>query len=195
MGRRTGPLVVAAVGPPVCDHPGVTATPAVRLVPMPAAAMARLLADDLGGAGAVLGVALPEFFLRERWLWELRLPQVSGDPVAEARILRVAVLDDGEVVGHAGFHTLPDVDGLVEVGYTVVPERRGQGLGHRLLRALLDEADAADDVRTVRASVSPDNAASLAVVRAAGFTHVGEQLDDEDGPELVFERRSDRVTR
>jgi len=76
-----------------------------------------------------------------------------------------------------------------------VPERRGQGLGHRLLRALLDEADAADDVRTVRASVSPDNAASLAVVRAAGFTHVGEQLDDEDGPELVFERRSDRVTR
>jgi RimJ/RimL family protein N-acetyltransferase len=35
--------------------------------------------------------------------------------------------------------------------------------------------------------VSPDNAASLALVRRAGFVHVGEQEDDEDGLELVHE--------
>jgi L-amino acid N-acyltransferase YncA len=41
-------------------------------------------------------------------------------------------------------------------------------------------------VHTVRAANSPDNAASLHVVRAAGFVEVGEQWDDEDGLELVF---------
>jgi L-amino acid N-acyltransferase YncA len=41
-------------------------------------------------------------------------------------------------------------------------------------------------VRTVRATISPDNAASLHIVRAADFVEVGEQWDDEDGLELVF---------
>lgn len=40
----------------------------------------------------------------------------------------------------------------------------------------------------IRASISPDNAASLAVIRPFGFERVGEQWDDEDGLELVFER-------
>ena len=40
----------------------------------------------------------------------------------------------------------------------------------------------------VRATVSPDNAASLAVIRNGRFVHVGEQWDDEDGLELVFEK-------
>jgi L-amino acid N-acyltransferase YncA len=43
-------------------------------------------------------------------------------------------------------------------------------------------------VRTVRASVSPGNVASLALVRSLGFRQVGEQWDEIDGLELVFER-------
>jgi ribosomal-protein-alanine N-acetyltransferase len=42
-------------------------------------------------------------------------------------------------------------------------------------------------VRTVRASISPDNAASLATIAGFGFVRVGEQWDDEDGLELLFE--------
>ena len=40
----------------------------------------------------------------------------------------------------------------------------------------------------MRATVAPDNAPSLAVVDRAGFRHVGEQEDEVDGLELVFER-------
>jgi len=37
------------------------------------------------------------------------------------------------------------------------------------------------------ASVAPDNLASLAIVRKLGFVQTGEQWDDEDGLELVWE--------
>ena len=40
----------------------------------------------------------------------------------------------------------------------------------------------------MRASISPDNVASLATLRPFGFTRVGEQWDDEDGLEIVYER-------
>jgi RimJ/RimL family protein N-acetyltransferase len=38
-------------------------------------------------------------------------------------------------------------------------------------------------------SVSPENAASLAVVRKLGFERTGERMDEEDGLEHVFELR------
>jgi len=43
------------------------------------------------------------------------------------------------------------------------------------------------EVKVLRASVAPDNDASLAIVRRAGFRQVGEQIDPVDGMELVFE--------
>jgi hypothetical protein len=39
----------------------------------------------------------------------------------------------------------------------------------------------------VRASVRPDNVASLTLIGRYGFVRVGEQWDDEDGLELVLE--------
>jgi RimJ/RimL family protein N-acetyltransferase len=40
-------------------------------------------------------------------------------------------------------------------------------------------------------SISPTNIASLALARKFGFTQIGEQLDEEDGLEYIFERRMD----
>jgi ribosomal-protein-alanine N-acetyltransferase len=58
-----------------------------------------------------------------------------------------------------------------------------------MVAALVTEAESSPDVDLVRATVSPDNAPSLAVIRNAQFVHVGEQWDDVDGLELVFEKR------
>ena len=38
-----------------------------------------------------------------------------------------------------------------------------------------------------RASVSPGNVASLAIITGLGFRQTGVQIDDIDGEELVFE--------
>jgi RimJ/RimL family protein N-acetyltransferase len=156
-------------------------------VRLPPSALTALVEGDLATASALTGVALPPFFLEEGWLWRLRLDQVGADPAAQAWVVRAVVVEDAGVVGHAGFHGPPDADGVVEVGYTVLPHLRGRGYAKAALAALIAEAAAVPEVRVVRACVQPGNAASLAVVRGAGFVEVGEVVDDEDGVEVVHE--------
>lgn len=136
-----------------------------------------------------MNLELPAFFLLEGWLWEIRLDQVRRSPADAPWLVRAAVLEpDRVVVGHAGFHGPPDSSGMVEIGYTIVPEHRGKGYSHLVLSALLHQAAASKEVTTVRATISPDNLPSLKVVTAAQFRHVGEQWDEVDGTELFFER-------
>jgi ribosomal-protein-alanine N-acetyltransferase len=101
----------------------------------------------------------------------------------------VVDLDSGEVVGHAGFHGPPDAAGMVEMGYSTDPDFRRRGYARAMVHELLDRANAEPRVRIVRATISPGNAASLATIAGFGFTRVGEQWDDENGLELIFEVR------
>jgi ribosomal-protein-alanine N-acetyltransferase len=162
--------------------------PTVSLQLLPAPALAAMLEGDLARASAVTGVDLPPFFLTQDWLWRFRLNQIETKPASAPWLVRAVIaLPDGVVVGHAGFHGPPDDKGMVEIGYSVLPEFRRQGYGRAAARELIRYAKEQPDVRVVRASISPDNVASLALIRTLGFTHVGEQWDEEDGLELVFE--------
>jgi RimJ/RimL family protein N-acetyltransferase len=76
---------------------------------------------------------------------------------------------------------------MVEVGYSIDPRFRRQGYARAALRALLERAAAEPGVRTFRATISPDNAASRDLVLAHGLVAVGEQWDDEDGLEIIYE--------
>lgn len=76
---------------------------------------------------------------------------------------------------------------MVEIGYSVAPDFRRQGYGRSALVELLRLAGAEPTVTTVRATIGPDNVASLATISGFGFVQVGEQWDEEDGLELVFE--------
>lgn len=106
----------------------------------------------------------------------------DGDPWGPRSIVH-----EGLVVGSIGFFGPPEdaADGTpeVEVGYGLVASARGHGLATEALGALLQRADAAR-VR-VRASIAPDNAASLRVAAKAGFT--GVRGTTEDG-EMVLVR-------
>ena len=83
-------------------------------------------------------------------------------------------------------HAPPGPEGRVEVGYSIQAEYRRQGVATEVVRALFDWAHA-NGVERFRASVSPDNVGSLAIVKGFGFRQVGVQIDDIDGKELVFE--------
>jgi RimJ/RimL family protein N-acetyltransferase len=76
---------------------------------------------------------------------------------------------------------------MVEIGYSVDPAHRRQGYARAILAALMRRAAADARVRTLRVTISPDNAASLATIAGFGFTEVGEQWDEEDGLETIFE--------
>ncbi|WP_447007389.1 GNAT family N-acetyltransferase [Saccharothrix isguenensis] len=168
----------------------------VRFVELDGRVMAALLDGDLTAAE----VPLTDYFLtdRARWLWRYRLDQMSADPGNARWTGRLAIVDDtvvdggtadsGAVVGHAGFHGPPDESGTVEIGYAVDPAFRRRGYARAALVELLRRAAAEPDVRTVRATIGPDNTASLATIAGFGFVEVGEQWDDEDGLELIFER-------
>lgn len=152
--------------------------------------MSALLAGDLSGASGTAGVSLTEYFVTDpaRWLWQFRLEQMAADPGRARWMVRQAVVgDQGLVVGHAGFHGPPDEVGTVEIGYSVAPDFRRQGYARSTLVELLRRAAAEPAVTTVRASVSPGNLASLATISSFGFVSIGEQWDEEDGLELVFE--------
>jgi RimJ/RimL family protein N-acetyltransferase len=76
---------------------------------------------------------------------------------------------------------------MVEIGYRVEAHLRGQGLAGEAATAMWDWA-ASHGARVLRASIAPDNAPSIALVRRAGFLRVGEQIDDVDGLEIIWER-------
>jgi [ribosomal protein S5]-alanine N-acetyltransferase len=172
--------------------PQRTAEPkTLRFVLLPPAALQALGDGLLAEASEAAGVALTPFFVTEwaRGLWRLRASQVVADPPSGRWIARAAVAEPEEaVVGYAGFHGPPDVAGLVEIGYSVDPDWRRRGYATAMVRELLQRAAGEPDVRTVRATISPDNVASLATIAGFGFTENGEQWDEEDGRELIFDR-------
>ena len=160
-------------------------------MPLTPETLEALVAGDLGAASRSAGFPLSEFLVAESWLWRIRLDQVRDDPASLEWIARAAVVEpDGVVVGHGGFHGPPDPDGTVEVAYSVDPAHRRRGYARAILTALLDRADADPRVTAVRASIRPDNAASLATIAGFGFEKAGEQLDPVDGLEYVYLRPS-----
>ena len=135
------------------------------------------------------GVSVEEL-RRLGWVAGIRDRQLEDDPSAAPWLLRGMRLrtPGGAMVGHIGLHGPPDADGVVEIGYTVFEAQRRQGYAEEAVRGLLRWAGDRPGVRTVRASVGPDNAASLALVAKLGLVETGRQWDDEDGEEIVFER-------
>ena len=108
-----------------------------------------------------------------------------GDPWGPRHVVRGRT-----ALGSIGFFGPPEETGPpdeqvpeAEVGYGLVAEARGWGFATEALRALLAETDRLG-VR-VRASVRPDNPASLRVLARCGFTEL--RGADEDG-QLVMVR-------
>ena len=151
----------------------------------------QLLSRDGAHEPVPLGFADPHDVLHpDRSPLRFRIAQVREDPAVNPWLLRLAVLrtPDRTVVGLGNFHDRPDARGMVEIGYRVLPAFRRQGFGREIALTLWGAAASHPQVRILRASVSPDNEASLSIIRGAGFVKVGEQDDPEDGLEWVFER-------
>ncbi|WP_246127011.1 GNAT family N-acetyltransferase [Embleya hyalina] len=168
----------------------------VRWVSLAGRPLASLVAGDLVEARARSGLDLPGFFVSEqaRRLWRDRFDQVTADPASAPWVARAAVSEpDGAVVGYAGYHGPPNEDGMVEIGYTVVPEARRRGYARAMLRSLLVRAAEEPDVHVVRVTISPDNAASLATIRGFGFVEMGEHVDEELGLGIIHEVPAGRV--
>jgi RimJ/RimL family protein N-acetyltransferase len=123
-----------------------------------------------------------------RW----RVPQVRKDLSVNLWFVRWIVLRaTREIVGSTSFHGVPDERGMVEIGLGIAPERHNQGIGAEALSVMWSWATTRPEVSVLRYTVSPTNEASVALVKKFGFELVGEQMDEEDGLELIFEQSAD----
>jgi RimJ/RimL family protein N-acetyltransferase len=182
------------------NHPERSAAsaprPEVRIVHLDLAAFAALAAGDLAAANRASPVPVSAYFAGPDWrgVWAMRREQVERDPASAAWVTGV-VWDErlALAVGRAGFHGPPDAAGMVEIGYAVDPAHRRRGYARAALEAHLGRAVREPQVRTVRVTISPDNEASYRLASQYGFVAVGEQWDEEDGLEIVYEIAADRL--
>jgi RimJ/RimL family protein N-acetyltransferase len=167
----------------------------VRIVHLPAAAFRALADGDLAAANAVSPVPLTQYFVSPEWrgTWRIRSEQVHQDPASAAWVTGVIWDEQKHVaVGRAGYHGPPDDSGMVEIGYAVDPAYRRHGYARAALEALLQRAAREPRVSVVRVSIGPDNTASYALASQYGFAKIGEQWDEEDGLEIIYEVAASR---
>lgn len=164
------------------------ATKRLVLVPVHPAALRNLVAGDRPAAESILELTLPADFPTDnerKGFLSIQLTRMEASPERRDWMARLMVSERHGVVGHCGFHGPPEIIGRAEIGYTVFEAFRGRGFAKEASIALVDWAFKQGE-RLVYASVAPDNAPSLAVVKAVGFAQVATQEDDVDGLELVF---------
>ncbi len=77
------------------------------------------------------------------------------------------------LVGAAGYMGPPDTSGVVEIGYSVLPEWQRRGYASQIVDALVRRAFAQAGVRRVIAHTTPSNVGSVAVLLRCGFRQVG----------------------
>ncbi len=161
-------------------------------MPLPLPLLEALVSGDRPAAQRLAGFPLPADWPTpgDEFVLTLRRDQLRADAGELPWLLRALVRRDPApvMVGRIGFHAPPDADGMVEIGYWVLPGHRRRGYAREAVTAALAWAAAQPGVRRLRASVGPANVASLSLVRDLGFTEVGTQWDERDGEELVFER-------
>lgn len=168
----------------------MTQRPRIRIVQLDADTLAALAGGDLALAERTSPVQLSPWLASEACssTWRRRAKQVLETPEDTAWVTGIVWdEDDQRAVGRAGFHGAPDEAGMVEVGYAIDPSHRRRGHARAALEAMLARARADAAVTVLRASVSPDNRASRALIDQYAFVEVGEQWDDEDGPEIILE--------
>lgn len=117
-----------------------------------------------------------------------RVPQVKIEPHLNKWFVRWMVLRESrEIIGSTSFHGAPNHVGMIEIGLGVNPMFQRQGFAYEALVGKWSWVCSQEGVKTLRYAVSASNEASIALVNTFGFVHIGQQIDEIDGPEEIFE--------
>ncbi|MGL5011640.1 MAG: GNAT family N-acetyltransferase [Paracoccaceae bacterium] len=159
------------------------------LLPM---ALALLDAEDEGPAAfaAALGYPAPA-----DWPPAFHTPAtrsmfrrlIAGQPAGSV-FISYYITADGTPIGTCGFKGPPDTQGMVEIGYAVVPSHQRQGHASTAIRQLLALAFADPRVTCVTAQTIPSLTASQRTVITCGFTLTQLRPDPDHGEVLTYTR-------
>lgn len=170
-------------------------TQRLLIVPVSTAFLEACIAGDTAAAEHILGYTIAPDWFEETWLMQLRLDQANADPAYRPWLIRAIILQDsGVMIGYVNFHTPPDPDYLcafvpngIELGYTIFAPYRRRGYGQEAVLAVLEWTNRVRGIQRIVLTISPENVASLRMAHNLGFVKIGQHIDEEDGPEDIFE--------
>ena len=117
-----------------------------------------------------------------------RVPQVKADPSTNKWFVRFIVDSQSrEVIGSTSFHGIPDENGMMEIGIGIEEKFWGNGFATEALLGMWRWVCGEAGVKVLRYTVSPSNLASVAIIKKFGFDYKGQQMDEVDGPEDIYE--------
>lgn len=168
----------------------VLRTPRLALINASAAHL-RAELEGRDAFAAALGVRVPESWPPElydadatRWALAKLEEQgnIEGAAFPQYWFVRVEDAGAGTLVGVGGFKGGP-VDGVVELGYGVLPEFQRAGIATEATAAMLTYAFSHPEVQTVRAHTLAHLRPSIGVLEKTGFRYAGQA--EEDGLAVV----------
>ncbi|HSN02376.1 MAG TPA: GNAT family N-acetyltransferase [Acidimicrobiales bacterium] len=164
-------------------------TARLRLVALSPETLEQLLSREDGDTPRHQGLAFEsDFFETVNDLFlTIHLNGLRRHPSSPGWFVRAIVRrDDERVIGHCGFHGVPQDVGRAEIGYTIFAPFRRQGFGAESARGLV-EWSREQGWPVVVATVAPANAASVGLLRQLGFRQSGVQQNAAGADEWVFE--------
>ena len=129
--------------------------------------------------------------------FETAAPSWEEWDAAHLKFARLIVYRDADVKGWAALSRVSArkaYEGVAEVSVYVAADCRGQGYGKELLEGLVTGSEN-NAIWTLQASIFPENVASIALHKAAGFREVGRRdriakLNGVWRTTVLMERRS-----
>jgi RimJ/RimL family protein N-acetyltransferase len=109
---------------------------------------------------------------------EAKVARDAREAAADTAWIKMIILDEarpGVVAGSVVLWSHDEHEPVSEIGWMVLPEFQGRGIGTTAVRALLQQARDADRWGLVHAFPATSNGPSNGICRSVGFRLVGEQ--------------------
>ena len=154
---------------------GSIRTERLTVRPLPVAA-ARMLPGDRDGAASHMRVALAADWPQADLFDVLPMQAAwcsTGEPYGVWMVIDVA---SGMVIGDVGFVGPPGEDGVIEIGFSVIPSYRRRGIATEAVRALSRWGLSQPAVLSILARCESGNGPSIGVLARVGFVRDG--IDD-----------------
>jgi len=159
-------------------------TSRLDLVPATVALLSAEL-ESINGFGSLLGAEVPEGWppgQYDRGAITFFRDRLNEDPQASGwygwyALLRADGKRGRSLVGAGGYFGPPNPNGVIEIGYSIVPSCEGRGYATELVRALVGHGFADSRVQRIVAHTTQDNPGSIRVLERAGFLCKGPGQD------------------
>ena len=159
----------------------------LQLLAMPLNFLEACRQGDRARAEKLIGLSVPLDWLQECVLISERLADFRDHPAYAPWGLRaVALRASRTMIGHVGFHSLPNAEYLqpywphaIELAYTVYPRHRRRGYALEAVGALMRWASGRASIRRFLACIAADNRASQGLAEKLGFVMTRDYIDTE----------------